>query len=112
IRRETDHARAGRPCRILNKFNALVDRDVIETLYHATQTDVPITLLVRSICCLRPEVPDVSERIKVRALVDQFLEHSRVVSFKNGGQNEVFISSTDWMPRNFHRRVEVMVPIL
>jgi polyphosphate kinase len=73
---------------------------------------VPITLLVRGICCLRPEVPGVSERIKVRALVDRFLEHSRVVSFKNGGQDEVFISSADWMPRNFHRRVEVMVPIL
>jgi polyphosphate kinase len=73
---------------------------------------VPITLLVRGICCLRPDMPGVSERIQVRALVDRFLEHSRVACFKNGGQDEVFISSADWMPRNFHRRVEVMVPIL
>jgi polyphosphate kinase len=112
IRREAEHARAGRPAGIIGKFNALVDRDVIEALYHAAQAGVPITLLVRGICCLRPEVPGVSERIKVRALVDRFLEHSRIVSFKNGGQDEVFISSADWMPRNFHRRVEVMVPIL
>jgi polyphosphate kinase len=112
IRREAEHARAGRPSGIIGKFNALVDRDVIEALYHAAQAGVPITLLVRGICCLRPQVPGVSERIQVRALVDRFLEHSRVVSFKNGGQDEVFISSADWMPRNFHRRVEVMVPIL
>ena len=112
IRREAEHARAGRPSGIMGKFNAIVDRDVIEALYHAAQAGVPITLLVRGICCLRPEVAGVSERIQVRALVDRFLEHSRVVCFKNGGQDEVFISSADWMPRNFHRRVEVMVPIL
>jgi polyphosphate kinase len=112
IRREADHARAGRPSGIIGKFNAVVDRDVIEALYHAAQAGVPITLLVRGICGLRPDVPGVSERIQVRALVDRFLEHSRIACFKNGGQDEVFISSADWMPRNFHRRVEVMVPIL
>jgi polyphosphate kinase len=112
IRREAEHARAGRPSGIIGKFNAVVDRDVIEALYHAAQAGVPITLLVRGICGLRPDVPGVSERIQVRALVDRFLEHSRIACFKNGGQDEVFISSADWMPRNFHRRVEVMVPIL
>ncbi|HKQ67798.1 MAG TPA: polyphosphate kinase 1 [Polyangiaceae bacterium] len=112
IRREADHARAGRPSGIVGKFNAVVDRDVIEALYLAAQAGVPITLLVRGICGLRPDVPGVSERIKVRALVDRFLEHSRIACFKNGGQDEVFISSADWMPRNFHRRVEVMIPIL
>jgi polyphosphate kinase len=112
IRREAEHARAGRPSGIIGKFNAVVDRDVIEALYHAAQAGVPITLLVRGICGLRPNVPGVSERIQVRALVDRFLEHSRIACFKNGGQDEVFISSADWMPRNFHRRVEVMIPIL
>jgi polyphosphate kinase len=112
IRREAEHARAGRPSGIVAKLNALVDPDVIEALYQAAQAGVPITLLVRGVCGLRPDVPGVSERIQVRALIDRFLEHSRVVCFKNGGQDEVFISSADWMPRNFHRRVEVMVPIV
>jgi polyphosphate kinase len=112
IRREAEHARAGRPSGIVAKLNALVDPDVIESLYQASQAGVPITLLVRGVCGLRPDVPGISEGIKVRALIDRFLEHSRVVCFKNGGQDEVFISSADWMPRNFHRRVEVMVPIV
>ena len=112
IRREAEHARAGRPSGIVAKLNALVDPDVIESLYQAAQAGVPITLLVRGVCGLRPDVPGVSERIRVRALIDRFLEHSRVAYFKNGGQDEVFISSADWMPRNFHRRVEVMVPIV
>jgi polyphosphate kinase len=112
IRREAEHARAGRPSGIVAKLNALVDPDVIEALYQAAQAGVPITLLVRGVCGLRPEVPGVSERIHVRAMIDRFLEHSRIAYFKNGGQDEVFISSADWMPRNFHRRVEVMVPIV
>src|SRR5262252_152263 len=112
IRREAEHARAGRPSGIVVKVNAVVDRDVIEALYHAAQAGVPITLLVRGICGLRPNVPGVSERIQVRALVDRFLEHSRIAWFRNGGQDEVFISSADWMPHNFHRRVEVMIPNL
>jgi len=111
IAREAEHARAGRPARIIAKMNALVDEDVIEALYRASQAGVPMTLLVRGICCLRPGVPKVSETIEVRALVDRFLEHGRVFHFANGGRDEVFISSADWMPRNFHRRVEVMVPI-
>jgi polyphosphate kinase len=112
IRREADHARNGRPAGIVAKMNAVVDRDVIEGLYQAAQMGVPITLLVRGICGLRPGVPGVSERIEVRALIDRFLEHSRIAWFRNGGNDEVFISSADWMPRNFHRRVEVMIPIL
>jgi polyphosphate kinase len=111
IQREADHARQGRPARIVAKMNALVDADVIEALYRASQAGVPITLLVRGICGLRPGVPGVSETIDVRALVDRFLEHGRIFHFLNGGKDEVFLASADWMPRNFHRRVEVMIPI-
>jgi polyphosphate kinase len=111
IAREAEHARNGRPARIVAKMNAVVDEDVIEALYRASNAGVEITLLVRGICCLRPGVPGVSENIEVRAIVDRFLEHGRAFSFANGGKREVFISSADWMPRNFHRRVEVMVPI-
>jgi polyphosphate kinase len=111
IAREAEHARAGRPARITAKMNALVDADVVEALYRASQAGVPITLLVRGICCLRPGVPRVSENIEVRAIVDRFLEHGRVFHFSNGGKDDVYISSADWMPRNFHRRVEIMVPV-
>ena len=111
IAREAEHARSGRPAKITAKMNALVDADVIEALYRASQAGVPITLLIRGICCLRPRVPRVSENIEVRAIVDRFLEHGRVVHFANGGKDDVYISSADWMPRNFHRRVEVMVPV-
>jgi polyphosphate kinase len=92
-------------------MNALVDADVIEALYRASQAGVVITLLVRGICGLCPGVPGVSETIEVRALVDRFLEHGRVFHFSNGGKDEVYIASADWMPRNFHRRVEVLIPI-
>ena len=92
-------------------MNSLVDEDVIEALYRASQAGVQITLIVRGICCLRRGVPGVSENIEVRAIIDRYLEHGRVFHFANGGNDEVYISSADWMPRNFHRRVEVMVPI-
>jgi polyphosphate kinase len=111
IARGAQHARAGRPARIVAKMNALVDQPVIEALYRASQAGVPITLLVRGICCLRPGVPRVSETIEVRALIDRFLEHGRAFHFGNGGKDEVYIASADWMPRNFHRRVEAMIPI-
>jgi polyphosphate kinase len=111
IARETEHARNGRPARIVAKMNALVDADVIEALYRASQAGVPITLIIRGICGLKPGVPKVSETIEVRAIVDRFLEHGRIFHFANGGKDEVYIASADWMPRNFHRRVEVMVPI-
>jgi polyphosphate kinase len=111
IARETEHARQGRPARITAKMNALVDEDVIEALYRASQAGVPIQLLVRGICCLRPGVTGVSENIEVRAIIDRYLEHGRIFHFANAGKDEVYIASADWMPRNFHRRVEVMVPI-
>jgi polyphosphate kinase len=108
IAREAEHARSGRPARILAKMNALVDPEIMQALFRASQAGVPITLLVRGICCLRPGIPKVSETIEVRALIDRFLEHARAFHFKNGGQDEVYMSSADWMPRNFHRRVEAM----
>jgi polyphosphate kinase len=111
IAREAEHARQGRPARIVAKMNALVDEDAIEALYRASQAGVPISLLVRGICCLRPGVPGVSENIEVRAIIDRYLEHGRIFHFSNAGKDEVYIGSADWMPRNFHRRVEVMVPI-
>jgi len=111
IAREAEQARHGKASRIIAKMNSLVDEDVIEALYRASQAGVSITLLIRGICCLRPGVPGVSDNIEVRAIVDRYLEHSRVFRFHNGGKEEIYISSADWMPRNFHRRVEVMVPI-
>ncbi len=111
IAREAEHARSGRPSGIVAKMNSLVDEDVIEALYRASQAGVPITLLVRGISCLRPGLSGISETIKVFAIVDRYLEHGRLFHFQNGGKDEVYMTSADWMPRNFHRRVELMVPI-
>lgn len=111
IERETARARKGEPARVLAKMNALVDPVTIRALYTASQAGVEIDLLIRGICCLRPGVPGVSERIRVYSVVDRFLEHARVFAFGTGAATDVFISSADWMPRNFHRRVEVMAPV-
>ncbi len=111
IDEQAQRAREGRPSRIFAKLNALVDYRVIESLYRASEAGVPIELLVRGVCCLRPGMPGISENIRVTSIVDRFLEHSRVYVFSPDDEAQVFFSSADWMPRNFHRRVEVMFPI-
>jgi polyphosphate kinase len=111
IERETEHAEAGRGGRIIAKMNALVDVEMIEALYHASQAGVDIDLIVRGICCLKPGVPGVSDRIRVISIVGRFLEHSRVFFFQNGSEPEYYFGSADWMPRNFDRRVEAVAPI-
>jgi polyphosphate kinase len=112
IDREIAHAKAGRKARIAAKLNALVDPGIIRELYRASQAGVDIDLLVRGICCLKPGVPGISERIRVRAIVDRFLEHARIHVWANGGNEEVYLTSADWMPRNLDRRIEVCFPVL
>src|SRR5271154_3336641 len=111
IEREAEHARLGRPARIVAKFNSLLDPDIIQSLYRASQAGVEIDLLVRGICSLRPGIRGVSHRIRVRSIVGRFLEHSRIFCFENGGEPEVFLGSADWMSRNLHERVEVLFPL-
>ena len=111
IEEQIERAQSGRPSRIFAKLNALVDYRVIESLYRASQAGVPIELIVRGICCLKPGLPGVSENIRVTSIVDRFLEHSRIYVFSPDDEAKVFLSSADWMPRNFHRRVEVMFPV-
>jgi polyphosphate kinase len=111
IGREAAHAKAGRPAAIIAKMNGLLDRRVVEALYAASQAGVEIDLIVRGMCSLRPGIKGLSDRIRVRSIVGRILEHSRIFSFSNGGKDEVYCGSADWMPRNLVERCEVVFPI-
>jgi polyphosphate kinase len=111
IAREADNARAGKPARIIAKVNSLLDKDVVQELYRASQAGVQVDLIVRGICSLNPGIRGVSDRIRVRSIVGRFLEHSRIYYFQNGGEEEIYTGSADWMPRNLHERVEVVFPL-
>ena len=111
IQRETEHAREGRPARIIAKMNSLCDQEVIAALYEASAAGVKIQLIIRGICCLKVGIPKISENISVRSIVGTFLEHSRIFYFQNGGQEELYMGSADWMPRNLDKRVEILFPV-
>jgi polyphosphate kinase len=111
IEREIEHAQAGRKGLIRAKMNALIDRQIIEALYLASQAGVQIDLIIRGVCCIQPGIPGLSENIRVRSVMGRFLEHPRVFYFLNDGDDELFLSSADWMPRNFFVRVEACFPI-
>jgi polyphosphate kinase len=111
IDREAEFARNGKPASIFAKVNSLVDPEVIEALYRASQAGVKIRLIIRGVCCLRSKIPGVSDNITVRSVVGRFLEHSRIYRFESGGHPEVYLASADWMARNFFRRVETCFPI-
>jgi len=111
IRRETEHAQAGRPAHIVAKMNSLLEPSVIEALYAASRAGVEVDLIIRGLCILRPGIKGMSERIRVRSIVGRFLEHSRIYHFANGGDDEIFLGSADWMPRNLFERCEVVFPV-
>jgi polyphosphate kinase len=112
LRREAEHAREGRPARIILKMNSLVDPALVRELYATSQAGVEIALIIRGICCLRPGVPNVSDNIRVISIIDRYLEHARIFFFENGGAPEYWLASADWMPRNLDRRVEIAFPVL
>ena len=112
IRREADHARAGRPARLVAKLNSLVDPHLIEELAAASRAGVQVDLVVRGICCLRPGVPGLTDRIRAISIVDRFLEHARIFYFQNAGEEEFYLASADWMPRNLDHRMEAAFPVL
>ena len=105
------HAENGETAHIIAKMNSLCDPDIMEALYRASAAGVEIELIVRGICCIRPGIPGISENITVRSIVGNFLEHSRIYYFENGGSPEIYAASADWMPRNLDRRVEIMFPL-
>jgi polyphosphate kinase len=111
IKREAEYAESGRPARIIAKINRIADAEIVHALYEASQAGVKIDLIVRGICTLRPRVPGLSDNITVRSIVGRLLEHSRVYYFHNGGHEELYLGSSDWMPRNLDRRVEVLTPV-
>ena len=111
IHREAEHAAAGRPAHIIAKMNTLLEQAIIEALYQASKAGVEIDLIVRGVSSVRPGIPGVSEKIRVRSIVGRFLEHSRIFYFANGGEEEIYCGSADWMPRNFFERCEVVFPI-
>jgi polyphosphate kinase len=111
IDREIQNVQAGKPAHVVAKLNRLADKQVIEKLYEASNAGVKIDLIVRGICMLRPGVPGLSENIRVRNIVGRFLEHSRVFYFANGGEEEIYIGSADWMARNLKHRIEVVAPV-
>ena len=111
IEAEIDHKRHNQKAMIIVKLNSLVDEQMIEALYAASQAGVRIRLSIRGVCCLRPGVPGLSENITVTGVIDRFLEHARILYFYHGGDERLFISSADWMPRNLGRRVELLVPV-
>ena len=111
IERETQHARDGKPARIIAKMNSLCDKEIIDALYQASAAGVKIDLIVRGICCLKVGIPGVSENITVRSIVGNFLEHARIFYFMNGGDEEFYMASADWMPRNLDKRVEILFPV-
>ena len=111
IKRETAHAKAGRPAKIIAKINSLTDVAIVRALYNASQAGVSIDLIVRGICTLRPGLADVSSNIRVRSIVGRFLEHSRIFYFGNNGKEETYLGSADWMYRNLSRRVELVFPV-
>ena len=115
IQRERDHARAGRPTTIIAKFNNMEENDISLALYEASQNKVPVQLIVRGFCCVKPNIKGVSDTISVQSTIGRFLEHSRIFYFRNGQENpldgDFFIGSADWMYRNLHARVEAVCPI-
>ena len=111
IRREQEHALAGRPAHIVAKMNALLEPSIIDALYRASQAGVEVDLIIRGLSILRPGVKGLSERIRVRSIVGRFLEHSRIFHFANGGEDEIYLGSADWMPRNLFERCEVVFPV-
>jgi polyphosphate kinase len=112
VQNETKLAKAGKPAQIIAKMNSLVEPQVIEALYAASQAGVKIDLIVRGMCALRPGVPGLSENIRVRSVIGRLLEHHRIFYFRNNGQEDLFLSSADWMERNFFRRIETCIPVL